>query len=166
MVIDVTVLTTGWTIAGVIASSSVAVIALGLGVLSLRQTQRLQKRERKARILNEIITWVLNVKLSMVHADTQAIMLGRKQRYNTMFLAISDALLNAELMSLRASENSIPEKKELNDVWHAAFFCSQLAARITGKKPSEEQRKRWSKNAIDIITRIDQLEEQGKLTDQ
>ena len=69
-------------------------------------------------------------------------------------------------MALRASENSIPVEKELNNVWHSAFFCSQLAARINGNKPTDEQRKRWIKNALDIVVRIDQLEEQGNLTDK
>ncbi|MFC2001850.1 hypothetical protein ACFLUZ_05025 [Chloroflexota bacterium] len=59
--IDVNVLTSGWTIAGVIASFLVAAIALGLGVSSLVQTQRLQKRERKDRLLNEIIEWAIDV---------------------------------------------------------------------------------------------------------
>lgn len=36
-------------------------VALGLGVSSLVQTQRLQKRERKDRLLNEIIDWVVDI---------------------------------------------------------------------------------------------------------
>ncbi len=33
------------------------VVALGLGVASIIQTQKLQKKERKGRLLNEIIQW-------------------------------------------------------------------------------------------------------------
>ena len=33
------------------------VVALGLGVASIIQTQKLQKKERKGRLLNEIIEW-------------------------------------------------------------------------------------------------------------
>ncbi len=142
------------------------IVALGLGLSSLIQTHRLQKRESRERLLNEIIEWVSDVKLRTLHADAQTIMLERTQRYTGIFLAISDALLKAELMKLRASENSIPVEIELDDVWQSAFFCSQLAARITGNKPTDEQRKRWSNNALHIVKKIDQLEEQGKLTDQ
>ena len=37
------------------------VVALGLGVSSLIQTQRLQQRERKERLLNEIIEWAIEI---------------------------------------------------------------------------------------------------------
>jgi hypothetical protein len=37
------------------------IVALILGVSSLIQTQRLQKRERKERLLNEIIEWAIDV---------------------------------------------------------------------------------------------------------
>lgn len=142
---------------------------LFLGIMALRtirQNRSIQKAEKRERLLNKIIEWVLDVKISMLQGDDQAIILERKQRYDRIFFAISDVLLNAELMNLRASENSISVEKELNNVWQSAFFCSQLAARIAGKKTTDEQRKRWSKNAIDIVARIDQLEEQGNLTDQ
>ncbi len=61
MALDVNVLTNGWTIAGIIASFLVAAIALGLGLASIIQTNRLQKRERKERLLNEIIEWATNI---------------------------------------------------------------------------------------------------------
>ncbi len=133
---------------------------------SIRSNREKEERDRKERLINEIIEWVSDVKFKTLQANTQTITLKGKRRYEVIFLAISDALLKAELMSSRASENSIPVEKELNNVWQSAFFCSQLAARITGKKPTDEQRKRWSKNALDIVARIDQLEEQGDLTDQ
>lgn len=124
-----------------------------------------EKRDRKERLLNEIIEWVSDVKLKTVQANVPPTLLERKQRYDRISLAISGALLNAELMNLRASENSIPVEKELNNVWQSAFFCSQLAARIAGNKPTDEQRHRWSKNALDIVAKIDQMEAQGNLTD-
>ena len=37
------------------------VVALGIGLSSLIQTQRLQKRERKERLLNEIIEWATSI---------------------------------------------------------------------------------------------------------
>ena len=151
-----------------------SMVLAGAAIVSFEESRRLRKqykereeRDRKERLLNEIIEWVLNVKLSMVHGMAQANIVAEKpQKYRQIFIAISDALLDAELMTLRASENSIPAEEELNNVWHSAFFCSQLAARIAGEKPTDEQRKRWGKNAIDIVTKIDKLEEQDNLTDK
>jgi len=37
------------------------IVALGIGVASILQTQSLQKRERRERLLNEIIDWALEV---------------------------------------------------------------------------------------------------------
>ena len=125
-----------------------------------------EERERKERILNEIIEWVSVLKLRTLQANRQITVLQKKQGYEGLFFAISDELVKAELMKLRASENAIPVEKELKDVWQDAFFCSQLALRMAGGKPTEEQRKRWSKDALDVVTRIDQLEKQGNLTDQ
>jgi len=61
MVVDVNVLTSGWTIAGVIASFLVAAVALGLGVSSFIQTKNFQKKERRERLLNEIIDWAIDI---------------------------------------------------------------------------------------------------------
>lgn len=61
MVLDVSVLNNGWTVAGVIASFLVAFVALGLGLSSLIQTERLQKKEREERLLNEIIEWATGI---------------------------------------------------------------------------------------------------------
>ncbi len=44
-------------------------VALGLGISSLMQTQRLQKRERKERLLNEIIEWGIDVGKSGSNID-------------------------------------------------------------------------------------------------
>ena len=40
-----------------LATMAAVVVALGIGLASLWQTQSLQKRERKERLLNEIIEW-------------------------------------------------------------------------------------------------------------
>ena len=37
------------------------IVALGIGVASILQTHRLQKRERRERLLNEIIEWAIDV---------------------------------------------------------------------------------------------------------
>ena len=47
-------------IAGWITLAAV-IVALGIGVTSILQTQILQKRERKERLLNEIIEWAIDV---------------------------------------------------------------------------------------------------------
>ena len=83
MVIDVKVLTSGWTIAGVIASFLVAVVALGLGVSSFIQTKNLQKKERKERLLKEIIEWAIDVskwRPKEMHKDMVGIKNNLKQQ--------------------------------------------------------------------------------------
>ncbi len=69
MVVDVNVLTSGWTIAGVIASFLVAAVALGLGVFSFIQTKNLQKKERRDRLLSEIIEWVTDIEKASLEVD-------------------------------------------------------------------------------------------------
>ncbi len=46
-------------------------VALGLGVSSLIQTQSLQKRERKERLLNEIIEWATSIADTIVTQSVQ-----------------------------------------------------------------------------------------------
>lgn len=164
--INVNVLPDGWTIAGVVASFLVAVIALGLGVFTYKQTKNMQKREQKERILREIIEWVLDVKRKTVPTDIDQVILAGKRKFEFISISLADAMLKAELMKLRALENSIPVVNELDNVWRSAFFCSQLAERIMGYRPSDQQRKIWSKATLDIVIRIDQLEEQKKLNDE
>jgi len=61
MVIDVNVLTSGWTIAGVIASFLVAAVALGLGIHSTRQLNKLRRLEAERSAAQEIINWATEV---------------------------------------------------------------------------------------------------------
>ena len=56
-VIDVNVLTSGWTIAGVIASFCVAAIALWLGIKSNRQLYELRRLEKQEYLVNKIVDW-------------------------------------------------------------------------------------------------------------
>jgi hypothetical protein len=46
---------------GALATLAAVIVALGLGVASIIQTQRLQKIERRERLLNEIIEWATDV---------------------------------------------------------------------------------------------------------
>jgi hypothetical protein len=52
-----------------IATLAAVIVALGLGVASIVQTQRLQKRERRERLLNEIIEWAEDVSARMSPVD-------------------------------------------------------------------------------------------------
>lgn len=61
MVIDVNLLTNVWTIAGVIASFFVAVIALSLGLYSNWRFSNMRRVEKMERCLKEIIDWALEV---------------------------------------------------------------------------------------------------------
>jgi len=51
----------GWTIAGVIASFLIALVALGLGVSSYLQTRETIKREHRDKILNDISKWATDL---------------------------------------------------------------------------------------------------------
>ncbi len=62
--IDINVLTNGWTIAGVVASFLVALIALGLGIWSNIRLNRIQKFERKERFLERIIDWATDISIA------------------------------------------------------------------------------------------------------
>jgi len=61
MVIDVNVLTNGWTIAGVVASFLVAVVALSLGLKSIYETRHLQDIKFREEILDEISDWLMDI---------------------------------------------------------------------------------------------------------
>ena len=149
-----------------ILSASVMLLLAGAAVWAIMDNRYARKVDRKERLLNEIIEWVSVLKLRTLQANRQITVLEKERGYEGLFFAISDELVKAELINLLASENSIPVENELNNVWQSAFFCSQLAGRMAGKKPTDEQRKSWSENALDIVARIDQLEEQGNLTGQ
>jgi hypothetical protein len=142
------------------------IVALGIGVASILHSRSIQKKERRERLLNEIIEWISEFKRKTVPTDFNQVMLAGKRKYEFISSALTDAMLKAELMKLRATENNIPVLDELDNVWHSAFFCAQLAERILGNKPNEQQRNSWSKAACDIIIRIDELEKQNKLTDE
>jgi DNA-directed RNA polymerase subunit F len=48
------------------------IVALGIGVTSILHTQSLQKRERRERLLNEIIEWTIRVATSVTSFPTYA----------------------------------------------------------------------------------------------
>jgi hypothetical protein len=52
-----------------LATLAAVIVALGLGVWSIIQTQRLQKKERKERLLNEIIEWVTDIQKVSLEID-------------------------------------------------------------------------------------------------
>ena len=113
-------------------------VALGIGLVSILHTQSLQKKERKERLLNEIVEWVwyqqLNVKRSQ-QISTKCCWAG-KINYEFISISLADEMLKAELIKLRATENAIPILNELDNVWQSAFFCAQLASRILGNTPT------------------------------
>jgi hypothetical protein len=48
---------------------SAVIVALGIGVASILYTQRLQKKERRERLLNEIIEWVTEIHTASLKTD-------------------------------------------------------------------------------------------------
>ena len=61
MVLDVNVLTNGWTIAGVIASFLVAFVALGFGLKSIYETRHLLDIKFREEILDKILYWLEDI---------------------------------------------------------------------------------------------------------
>jgi len=53
------------------------IVALGLGLYSLIQTHKLQKRERRERLLNEIIEWAKDIHKSSLEIDIPFIDMSR-----------------------------------------------------------------------------------------
>lgn len=133
---------------------------------NIHDTNEREKRDRKERLLNEIIEWVSEVKRKTVPTDIEQITYAGKGKYEIISLSLSGVMLEAELIKLRATENTIPVVDELDNVWQSAFYCAQLASRIIGNTPSVQQRKSWSQGALNVVKRIDELEKQGKLTDE
>lgn len=145
------------------------IVALAIGVASILHTRSILKKEQKKKLLNEIIEWVFEFKQKAVPTDFSHVMLAGTRKYEFISIALSYVMLKAELIKLRVKENDIKVLDELDNVWHSAFFCSQLAQRILGNRPSEQQRINWSKEskaACDITIRIDELEKQKRLTDE
>lgn len=52
------------------ATLAAVIVALGIGVASIVQTQKLQRRERRERLLKEIISWALDVSKCYAPIDT------------------------------------------------------------------------------------------------
>ena len=64
-----------------LATFGTLILALAT-VLTIKTNNEREKRNRRERILNEIIKWVLNVKLSTVHGMAQVNMVvERQQKY-------------------------------------------------------------------------------------
>ncbi len=142
------------------------VVALSIGVASIIQTNKLQKRERKERILSEIVDWVSDFKCKVVPTTFSEVNIAQKNKYEYISTSLASAMLKAELMKLRAKENCYEVVEELDNVWRSAFLCAQLANRMLGIRPSEEQLSRWDKPAVDISQKIDKLEKEKKLSDE
>ncbi len=133
---------------------------------AIRQNHGLRKSEKRERLLNKIIEWVSEVKRKTVPTDIEQVTYAGKRKYEFISLSLSGVMLEAELIKLRATENSIPIVNELDNIWQSAFYCAQLASRILGNSPSVQQRKSWSQNALNVVEKIDELETRDKLTDE
>ena len=57
------------------------IVALGIGVTSILHTQSLQKRERKERLLNEIIEWALDITDSMLERNSDRVLTVNSVEY-------------------------------------------------------------------------------------
>ncbi len=145
--INVNVIANSWTIAGVIASFLVAFIALFLGVMSLRQTKRLQEEEKKQRLLAEIIEWAEYIKNASVTPDVSGSQEVRDvnilMRYGTSFskgLSIETTI--TEKFKKELFEDFLSTINAL-----AKFMCIRQYSTLH-TFPSEQS---FPKNAIDEV---------------
>lgn len=137
MVIDVNVLTTGWTIAGVIASFLVAVVALGLGIFSLMQTQSMHKKERQRQALERICDW----------AEMVSYALGRPAKGNLLEEMKSEETMKIQagmVKTLRILYDAEKLDTTLNNkVKDAVFRLQRYDARLMGKGQITEYKNRY-----------------------
>ncbi|MFC1914128.1 hypothetical protein ACFLXF_02515 [Chloroflexota bacterium] len=112
------------------------IVALGIGVASILNTQRLQKQERKERLLNEIIEWAIET--------TQSKMKGFfKDSYNNIKeYPFDNKYFIAQLHELRISYSNLLSK--------TAYICN-----VT--KSSDEEMRKNSENAIANIIMITKI---------
>jgi len=126
---------------------SAVVVALGIGVASLLQTQRLQKRERKERLLGEIIEWAEYIKNASVTPDFSGSQKVRDanilMRYGTSF---SKALSIETIIRRSFQKELFVDFLSVIDALPKFMYISQYSTLQT--LPSEQG---FPKNAIDEI---------------
>ncbi len=87
-------------------------VALGIGVASILQTQNLQKRERRERLLNEIIEWAVDVASSFEPTDTPDLSDDKDAAKSWPFLANQREKLNSlQLLGARSLAMGIIAEK-------------------------------------------------------
>ena len=77
------------------------IVALGIGVASILHTQSMQKKERRERLLNEIIEWAIDISRSHpeeIHRDIARI---REEAKEQEFLAANIRIIMDSLVGMR-----------------------------------------------------------------
>jgi hypothetical protein len=85
------------------------IVALAIGVTSLLQTQRLQKRERKERLLNEIIEWAIDVAKCGLEKDLPDTSRITDVNDGKLHLAYSTNILAKSYQSMRGRNQYISQ---------------------------------------------------------
>jgi len=83
------------------------IVALGLGLSSLIQTHMLQKRERKERLLNEIIEWASNITKVEWYKDYPSMFNIQDKEKLKAFMGFHLGELHSNLTSMRAQNHYI-----------------------------------------------------------
>ena len=120
MVFDVNVLTSGWTIAGVIASISIAVIAVWLALRSNRQLYKIRRLEKQEASIKEIIDWVESIaqftsKQVISRRDNAAIMLSDEGYRLRELNGLAMKGLYIESMATRLFPNNTDLLRDIRD---------------------------------------------------
>ncbi len=127
-------------------------VALGLGLSSLIQTQSLQKRERKERLLNEIIGWAMEATRSKFEGAFQELgKLGKSDKKSYEVLAkaqlheirimYSNLLPKSAYIGNIAKSFDLDMEKNLNTAFAAILTLQKILnelAEVYGQKPHAE----------------------------
>lgn len=145
MVIDVNVLTNGWAIAGVIASLTVAFVALGLGLMSIYETRRLYDIKFREEVLEKISDWLRDVtelknvgssptisELYQVFADTQKSKLSLSLEAWNKQLECLKLAMRGTIMVSNFHDTEKPLPKAMNGLMQKLIGLSDLNRQYSG----------------------------------
>lgn len=77
------------------------IVALGIGVASILHTQSIQKKERRERLLNEIIEWAIDISRSRPEEIYRDIARIREEAKEQEFLAANIRIIMDSLVGMR-----------------------------------------------------------------
>jgi len=116
-------------------------VALGIGVSSLIQTERLQKRERKERLLNEIIEWaVANIQATYGQDITVVTLKGDELR-SALYLGFVQLNSRSQYIKRAASIFNDVITKLVNETVETLESCENVHAEWVSCTEKEKDKK-------------------------